>query len=133
MKNNDKTYLYDVTVTRVNNSRLHVEYVVQRHHVIVQVFEDGGTLAQNTVATEYRVLLQQMEGHVVRRVAGRVHHPQRRPLNRELLSVLQLFNWDGGGLVLDPRELPNLTVLCKTTSYTSVFISYSQIYVLVAS
>lgn len=53
-------------------------------------------------------------------MAKLVHHFQRRPLNRELMSVLQFFNSDGGGVVLGPREFPSLTVFGKKPSYTFI-------------
>ena len=57
-------------------------------HVVVEVLEDGGALAEDAVAGEDRSLLAQVEDAVVRGVARRVHRPQGGALHAKLVPVL---------------------------------------------
>lgn len=75
----------------IDDARVQIEDRLQRPHVIVQILEDGGALAQNAVAAEDRVLLQQMQYDVVRGVARRVDYADSRAFDGKFLSVLQEF------------------------------------------
>lgn len=104
----------DISVSRINNARVELEDRLQGVHVVVKVLEDGGALAEDAVAAEHGVLLEQVKDDMVDTVARCVQHSQRRTLYRELLTVFQKVEGDAvwEDVAFRTRILPHLTVFC---------------------
>ena len=64
-------------------------------HVVVEVLEDGGALAEDAVAGEDRSLLAQVEDAVVCGVARRVHRLKSGALHAKLVPVLHRGEGEG--------------------------------------
>jgi len=88
-----KWFLNNIAMARKDSLRLDVQYLLQALHVLKQVFENSGALAQDAVPAEECALVHGQHD-VVGGVTWRVHHPNTSSLGSEFLVVGQWMKFD---------------------------------------